>query len=214
MQELISRFGGTPALILKLVFLGVINGAAIWAIPALLSTQNWVMLAILILATAALDFFMLGKRFIPGKYVIIGAILLLVFQLIPIGYTVGIAFTNYSTGHIGTKEEAIVAIQRDSVAETEGAVTYDMLPLYDEGQNVVLALTEVPLEPVEEIPTEEGGDLGETTDDVQTEFGGGETGTAARSRRPPAPRPAFRRSSVPARCRPTSPRRTRRSRTT
>lgn len=172
MQELISRFGGTPALILKLVFLGVINGAAIWAVPALLATQNWVMLAILVFATLALDFFMLSKRFVPGKYVIIGAILLLVFQLIPIGYTVGIAFTNYSTGHIGTKEEAIVAIQRDSVAETEGAVTYDMLPLYDEGQNVVLALTEVPEEPVEELPTDETGDLGETTEDVQTEFGG------------------------------------------
>ena len=172
MQELISRFGGTPALILKLVFLGVVNGAAIWAIPALLSTQNWVMLAILVFATAALDFFMLGKRFIPGKYVIIGAILLLVFQLIPIGYTVGIAFTNYSTGHIGTKEEAITAITRDSVAETEGAVTYEMLPLYDEGQGVVLALTEVPPEPTEEVPTEDGTDLGESTEDVQTEFGG------------------------------------------
>jgi arabinogalactan oligomer / maltooligosaccharide transport system permease protein len=172
MQELISRFGGTPALILKLVFLGLINGAAIWAIPALLTTQNWVMLGILIFCTAALDYFMFSQRFVPGKYVIIGAILLLVFQLIPIGYTVGIAFTNYSTGHIGTKEEAITAIQRDSVAETEGALTYDMLPLFDEGQNVVLALTEVPAETLEEVPTEEGTDLGETTDDVQTEFGG------------------------------------------
>ena len=165
MQELISRFGGTPALILKLVFLGLINGAAIWAIPALLTTQNWVMLGILLFCTAALDFFMLSQRFVPGKYVIIGAILLLVFQLIPIGYTVGIAFTNYSTGHIGTKEEAITAIQRDSVAETEGALTYDMLPLYAEGQNVVLALTEVPAETLEEVPTEEGTDLGETTDE-------------------------------------------------
>ena len=172
MQELISRFGGTPALIIKLVFLGVVNGAAIWAIPALLTSQNWVLLAILVLATAALDFFMLGKRYVPGKYVIIGAILLLIFQLIPIAYTVGIAFTNYSTGHIGTKEEAITAIQRDSVAETEGAITYEMLPLYDEGQNVVLALTEVPEETFEELPTDETGDLGEGTDDVQTEFGG------------------------------------------
>ena len=179
MQELISRFGGTPALILKLVFLGVINGAAIWAIPALLSTQNWVMLAILVFATAALDFFMLSRRFVPGKYVIIGAVLLLVFQLIPIAYTVGIAFTNYSTGHIGTKEEAITAIQRDSVAETEGAVTYDMLPLYDEGQNVVLALTEVPDETLAEVPVDETGDLGQDTGDVQTEFGGEGTTASA-----------------------------------
>jgi ABC-type sugar transport system permease subunit len=171
MQALISRFGGTPALILKLVFLGLVNGAAIWAIPALLSTSNWAMLVVLVGCTAALDFFMLGKRFIPGKYVIVGAILLTVFQLIPIGYTVAIAFTNYSTGHIGTKEEAIQTIQTDSVAETEGAVSYDMLPLYDEGQNVVLALTEV-LDDTTDEAIDQAPDLGQGDDQTQTEFGG------------------------------------------
>ena len=40
MQALISRFGGTPALILKIVFLGVINAAAIWAIPVLISSAE------------------------------------------------------------------------------------------------------------------------------------------------------------------------------
>ncbi len=174
MQALISRFGGTPALILKLVFLGLVNGAAIWAIPALLSTANWAMLVVLVGCTLALDFFLLGKRFIPGKYVIIGAILLTIFQLIPIGYTVAIAFTNYSTGHIGSKEEAIDTIQTDSVAETDGAVSYDMLPLYAEGQKVVLALTEVPNEPLDETLTD-GTDLGEVpVDETQTEFGGSE----------------------------------------
>ena len=173
MQALISRFGGTPALILKIIFLGVINGAAIWAIPALLSSGAWAMLVVLVLCTLGIDFFMLTKRFIPGKYVIIGAVLLTVFQLIPIGYTVSIAFTNYSTGHIGTKEEAIQTIQQDSLSETEGSVQYEMLPLYAEGQEVVFALTEIPAEPVDE--TTDGTDLGETpTEETQTEFGEGE----------------------------------------
>ncbi len=181
MQDLISRFGGTPALVLKLVFLGLINGAAIWALPALLATQNWVMLAILVVATLALDFFMLGRRFVPGKYVIIGAILLLVFQLIPIAYTVAIAFTNYSTGHIGTKDEAITAIQRDSVSELEGAPSFEMLPLYAEGQDLVLALTEVPAESADTGLDDDGetsADLGQDSGDVQTEFGPADDETA------------------------------------
>jgi arabinogalactan oligomer/maltooligosaccharide transport system permease protein len=116
---------------------------------------------------------MFTKKFIPAKYVIVGAILLTVFQLIPIVYTVSIAFTNYSTGHIGTKEEAIETITTDSVAETEGAVYYSMLPLYTESEDVVLALTEIPEEPVDETGTTDGTDLGETaTDETQTEFGG------------------------------------------
>ena len=75
---------------------------------------------------------MIGKRFIPGKYVIIGAILLTLFSIIPIIYTVTIAFTNYSTGHIGTKEEAIAAIEQNSLSETENSQQYSMLPLYAE----------------------------------------------------------------------------------
>ncbi len=204
MQALISRFGGTPALILKLVFLGVINALAIWAIPALLSTGAWAMLVVLVACTLALDFFMFTKKYIPAKYVIIGAILLTVFQLIPIGYTVSIAFTNYSTGHIGTKEEAIQTIQTDSLSETEGSVQYEMLPLYAESEAVVLALTEIPMEgtevPVDEtLPdvaaspeastqTEFGPSDAASAEavpspeaSVQTEFGAGEVATGAAS---------------------------------
>lgn len=183
METLISRFGGTPALILKLVFLGLINAVAIWAIPAILATGAWAMLVVLVVATLALDILLLGKRFIPAKYVVVGAIFLTVFQLIPIGYTVSIAFTNYSTGHIGTKEDAIETIQRDSVAEVEGSAQFSMLPLYDEGQNLVLALTLIPDEELapdtEEISPDDLGEV--TTDfgpgDVETEFGPGEVET-------------------------------------
>lgn len=169
MQTLISRFGGTPALILKIIFLGLINGAAIWAIPALLTNGAYLMLGVLVLCTLGLDFFLIGRRFVPGKYVIVGAVLLLVFQIIPIIYTVSIAFTNYSTGHIGTKEEAIATITTDSVAEADGAALYEMLPLYTESEGLVVALTEIPTAPVvdESLPEESG-----PTEDVQTEFGG------------------------------------------
>lgn len=174
MQELISRFGGTPALILKIVFLGVINAAAIWAIPVLIGSQNWPMLGILVAAVAALDFFMIGKKFVPGKYVIIGAILLVLFSIIPIIYTVTIAFTNYSTGHIGTKEEAIQAIQANSLSETETSQQYTMLPLYTESESVVLGLTEIPTETTDVTDTTGTTDGTEPSPEasVQTEFGG------------------------------------------
>ena len=185
MQALISRFGGTPALILKLLFLGLVNGLAIWALPQLITSSAWVMLVVLVGATLALDFVLLTKRFIPAKYVIIGAILLLVFQLIPIAYTVSIAFTNYSTGHIGTKQDAITQIEANSLSETDGAVSYTMLPLYSEGQEVVLALTEVPTEDTTATDgTATDGSTDGSTDtaspepSVQTEFGGSD-GTAS-----------------------------------
>ncbi|MEY4136683.1 MAG: hypothetical protein RL205_811 [Actinomycetota bacterium] len=171
LQGLISRFGGTPALILKIVFLGIVNAGAIWAIPALVSMGSWLMLAVLVIATALLDFFFLGKRFVPAKYVVIGAIFLTIFQIIPIVYTVSVAFTNYSTGHIGTKPEAVMAIQRDSLSELEGAQTYDMFPAYSASDELVLVLTEVPVDTTATDTAISVTDLG--GDQVQTEFGPG-----------------------------------------
>ena len=140
-QRLIARFGGTPALILKLLFLGVINAMTVWALPGLISSRSWAMLAVLVVATLALDFILLTKRYIPAKYVIIGGIFLTVFQLIPIAYNVSIAFTNYSTGNIGSKEDAVTAIIRDSAKETDTSTSYDMVPARNEAGDLVLILS-------------------------------------------------------------------------
>lgn len=180
MQALISRFGGTPALVLKIVLLALINGVAIWALPTLLTTKSWVMLAVLVVATLALDFIMLGKHYIPAKYVIPGAILLTVFQLIPIIFTVSIAFTNYSTGHIGTRESAIEQIEANSLTETENAAQYSLLLLRDNADELVVGLTEIPVEATDTTAAA-------TTDEVQTEFGGGDESGAVVEETSPSP---------------------------
>ncbi len=148
MQELIARFGGTPALIIKILFLGAVNSLAIWALPTLWSAQSWVMLAILVVSTIALDYIFLTKRFIPAKYVIIGTILLFSFQIVPIIYNISIAFTNYSTGNVGTKEDAVLTIERDSAAASEDSAAYDMVPVYDATGALVLLLS--PQTPIED----------------------------------------------------------------
>jgi arabinogalactan oligomer/maltooligosaccharide transport system permease protein len=176
-QRLIARFGGTPALILKLLFLGLVNAMTVWALPGLISSKSWAMLAVLVIATLALDFILLTKRLIPAKYVIIGAIFLTVFQLIPIGYNVSIAFTNYSTGNIGTKEDAVTAIIRDSAKETDTSTSYDMLPARNAAGDLVLILTP---QVVSGDTPGTSGDAGATGPDTSassdpntTEFGGG-----------------------------------------
>jgi arabinogalactan oligomer/maltooligosaccharide transport system permease protein len=170
LQRLIAGFGGTPALIVKIVFLGLVNALVIWGIPAMISNGSWAMLVFVVVALAALDYLLLTKRFIPAKYVIIGAIFLTAFQIVPILYNVSIAFTNYSTGNIGTQDEAISTIINDSVAESEDSVSYDMVPALNETGDLVLILTPQVL--VVELPEEVPADGGEEA--VPEEFGGEE----------------------------------------
>ena len=168
MQRIIASFGGTPATILKIVLLAIVNAIVLWAIPTMIATEAWLMLAIVVFSTIALDYLLLTKRFIPAKYVVVGAIFLISFQIIPIIYNVSIAFTNYATGNIGTKPDAIDTIIRESVTEGDSSISFDMIPARDGTGDLVLILTPQVIadEPVvveEPVPAEEevfefGGD--------------------------------------------------------
>jgi arabinogalactan oligomer / maltooligosaccharide transport system permease protein len=62
------------------------------------------------------------------------------FQLIPIVYTVNVAFTNYSTGHILSRSEAIANIRENSLTEAANGASYSMTLLRDKDHNLVLGL--------------------------------------------------------------------------
>jgi hypothetical protein len=51
----IAAFSGTPGLVIKIVLLALTNGVAVWAGVVLVDRSRWVALAILTLATAAID---------------------------------------------------------------------------------------------------------------------------------------------------------------
>ena len=111
-QDSQPRFGlaadGTSSpggLLLKIVALGVVGAIAIWAALPLIDGQNWIGLAILILVTALVFYIYLSPRPVPAKYLIPGTLFLIAFQILPVVYTMTTAFTNFSDGHRGSKEE-------------------------------------------------------------------------------------------------------------
>ncbi len=82
----------------------------------LISHRHWVALGALVASTLLIDYLYLSRsRAMPAKFLIPGTIFLLAFQVIPIIYTVDVAFTNYSTGHVITKSDAIHQIQLNSL---------------------------------------------------------------------------------------------------
>ena len=96
------RFGlvadgtSSPAgLIIKIAVLAVVLGIAVWAALPLLADQRWVGLAIVVLITALLFYIYLSPRRVPAKYLIPGTLFLIVFQIVPVLYTMSTAFTNF-----------------------------------------------------------------------------------------------------------------------
>src|SRR5919198_627084 len=106
----IAAFSGLPGYVIKLVLLALTNGLAVWAAYVLADRHHWVALPILVVATAAII------------------------------YTIEVAFSNYSTGHVSSKGEAISAIEVNSLQPPENGRQFEMAPARDSSGNLVLIL--------------------------------------------------------------------------
>ncbi|HZQ82838.1 MAG TPA: ABC transporter permease subunit [Gaiellaceae bacterium] len=138
----IALFSGTVGYAIKLALLGLANALAAWAVFVLVSHHRWPALGVVVVATAAVDWLYLAPRrwTLPAKFMIPGTVFLIAFQLIPIVYTINVAFTNYSTGHILTKQQAIATIEINSLQPPANGGQYDMAPAKDASGKLVLLL--------------------------------------------------------------------------
>ncbi len=138
----VAIFSGGVGLGLKLGLLSASNALAVWALYVLVSHHRWPAVGTIAAATALVDYlYIVPRRWtLPAKFLIPGTIFLIGFQLIPILYTIDIAFSNYSTGHILTKNEAISAIEVNSLEPPPNGRQFDLAPARDSSGNLVLLL--------------------------------------------------------------------------
>ena len=124
----IAFFSGTVGLVVKIVLLGMLNALAVWAAAVLADKEKWPAFVVLIVTTAGIDavYMVSRNRAVPAKFLVPGLVFLAAFQIAPILYTIDVAFTNYSNGHILTKGQAIQAIQLSSLQQPPNGAQYTL----------------------------------------------------------------------------------------
>lgn len=122
--------------------------AAKWALIALtllicaylswraVEAGSWIIVTVAAFIAMAVLVVYSTRRGITMKYLLPGLILLTLFQIWPIAYTVATSFTNYGDGHSLSKEEAIEAIQAQSVFADPDSPRYGLSVAIDEGQQI------------------------------------------------------------------------------
>jgi arabinogalactan oligomer/maltooligosaccharide transport system permease protein len=128
LPRLVSALSGTTGFVIKVALLAISNALAVWAVYVLATRHNWVAVVVLLAVTALIDVvYLVPRRWtIPLKFLVPGTLLLIAFQVIPIIYTIDVAFTNYSTGHILTKGQAIQGIELNSLQQPPNGRIYTM----------------------------------------------------------------------------------------
>ncbi len=138
----IAFFSGGPGFAIKIALLSLTNALAVWAAVVLVDRTKWISLAVLVVATTAVDVaYLLPRRWtLPAKFLVPGLIFLLAFQIVPIIYTVEVAFSNYSTGHILGRGDAVKQIELNSLEPPPNGQQFEMAPARDSAGKLVLIL--------------------------------------------------------------------------
>lgn len=147
-------------MLLKILLLAIVDAVAVYAVFVLFTHQEWLVLALVVAVTVAVNVIYFSRRLIPGKYLAPGIVFLALFQVFTLMYTGYIGFTNYGTGHNGTKDQAISALLASAQERVEDSPTfpvtvveqfgtYGLLVTDPESGDALVGTSEQPLQEVQ-----------------------------------------------------------------
>jgi len=165
----IAEEAATPIgwMLLKILLLAIVDAVALYAAFVLFTHSEWLILVLVVAVAALVNYIYFSRRAIPAKYLTPGIIFLVVFQVFTLLYTGYIGFTNYGTGHNGSKDQAVAALMRSAQERVEDSPVYPVTVVEQLGTlgflitdpddgDVSLGTNDQPLERVDDA-TMEGG---------------------------------------------------------
>ncbi len=110
--------------LLKILLLAIVDAIALYAAFVLFTRREWLVLGIVVVVAVLVNWIYFSRKRVPAKYLTPGIIFLIIFQVFTLLYTGYIGFTNYGTGHNGTKDQAISSLLASAQERVEDSPTY------------------------------------------------------------------------------------------
>ncbi len=111
-------------MLLKILLLAVVDAVALYAAFVLFTHQEWVVLALVVAVAILVNYIYFSRKRVAAKYLTPGIIFLILFQVFTLLYTGYIGFTNYGTGHNGSKDQAVSALMASAQERVEDSPTF------------------------------------------------------------------------------------------
>jgi ABC-type sugar transport system permease subunit len=118
----IGRSSAAPLLprLLRLAIVIVIDSLVVWFVLKLVALGYYPFAAAIAVIAIFTNVVLLRKETYPIRWMVVGLVLMALFTIYPIIFTVWVAFTNYGEGHLITKEQAIDQLSRQTYLPPEG----------------------------------------------------------------------------------------------
>lgn len=127
-------------ILIRLVAFAAINGVGLWSVTTLFTLKQWVAMSVVALLTLVVDFVYVSRKTLASRWLLPGTIFLILFQIYPVFYTAYTAFTNYSVGHMVSRDEAIQGVERSFVSPVSSGGNF-LLTVVHQGETLGFLLT-------------------------------------------------------------------------
>ena len=118
--------------VLRYLFLAVFNSFIVYAVPLTITFESWFLLSLILIISLLVNIVYFSDRFLPMKWILPGMIFLISFVVFPAVYNTFVSFTNWSTGHILTKSQAVNILEsRTFTAEDQQGIEFDLYVFHD-----------------------------------------------------------------------------------
>ena len=122
-----SGFTGTIALITKIVFMAVVDALLLAMFLAALHKHSGALEIVIAIVAVLANLVYFSMRSMPFKFLFPGLVLLTLFVVIPVGYTVEMSVFNFQTGNIISKSEALTQLLNNGLTPDSANTSYDMV---------------------------------------------------------------------------------------
>ena len=106
----------SPVLVLprlaRLAILVALDSLAVWFLLRLFSLGYYPLSGAILIILLFVNFVLLRQEAYPLRWMVVGLVLMALFTIYPIFFTIWVSFTNYGEGHLITKEQAINQIEK------------------------------------------------------------------------------------------------------
>ena len=107
-------------LLIRLALLIATDVVAVWLLNRLVSLGYLPLATVFLVITIFVNIVLLRQQAYPIRWMAVGLVLMILFTIYPIFFTVWVSFTNYGEGHLITQEQAVQQILREKYLPEAG----------------------------------------------------------------------------------------------
>ena len=106
--------------LLRILLLLAFDLASVWFVTRLVGLGYYPLVVLFAVIVLGVNFIIIRKQAYPLRWMLVGLVLMTLFTIYPIVFTVWVAFTNYGEGHLITQEQAVDQILNVKYLPEEG----------------------------------------------------------------------------------------------